>query len=65
MDDSVNAPPAPEAPPMNLARVQGVPWLLFILMLGVAAWLGTKAFSQDDLSDPVAATLTASKSRTR
>ena len=59
MDDSVNAPPAPEAPPMNLARVQGVPWLLFILMLGVAAWLGTKALSQDDLGDPVAATLTA------
>jgi hypothetical protein len=56
MDDSVN-PPA--ALTMNLAKVQAVPWLLFILMMGIAAWLGMKAFSQGDIGDPVAATLSA------
>lgn len=56
MDDSVNPKAAPR---MNLARVQAVPWLLFIAMMGIAAWLGMKAFSQDDIGDPVAATLSA------
>ncbi len=52
-------PPPPELPRMNLARVQALPWLLFIAMLGLAAWLGMKAFGADDIGDPVAATLTA------
>jgi hypothetical protein len=56
MDDSVNPPPGAR---MNLAKVQAVPWLLFIAMMGIAAWLGMKAFSQDDIGDPVAATLSA------
>ncbi len=59
MDDSVNPSPAPEAPRTNLARVQALPWLLFIAMLAIAAWLGMKAFDDGDIGDPVAATLTA------
>lgn len=62
MDDDVKAP---AAPPMNLAKVQAVPWLLFIAMLGLAAWLGMKAFSQDDIGDPVAATLSAFEKQNR
>ena len=57
MVDSLNDTPAPQAPQMNLARVQAVPWLLFILMLGLAAWLGMKAFGHGDRGDPVAGAL--------
>jgi hypothetical protein len=57
MDDRVNPPASPEAPRMNLAKLQAVPWLLFIMMLGVAAWLGMKAFGSDETSDPVASAL--------
>lgn len=54
MVGSLNAqPPLPEPPRMNLARVQALPWLLFIAMLGLAAWLGMKAFGADDIGDPV------------
>lgn len=42
-----------------LARVQGVPWLLFILALAVIAWLGWKAFGPKDLGDPLATSLVA------
>jgi len=57
MDDSVR-PLAPSDPPrQNLARLQAVPWLLFIAMLGVAAWLAMKAFGPDETGDPVASAL--------
>lgn len=59
MDDTVSTPPPPEQPQMNLARVQAVPWLIVIGLIALAAWLGMKAFSEDDIGDPVAATLTA------
>jgi hypothetical protein len=59
MVDSMNETPAPEAPQMNLARVQAVPWLIVIALIALAAWLGMKAFGKDDIGDPVAATLTA------
>ncbi len=59
MDDSVGTPPPPEPPRMNLARVQAVPWLLFIGMLAIAAWLGMKAFGADERGDPVAGALLA------
>jgi hypothetical protein len=58
MGDSVSVPPPPEeAKPTNLARTQAVPWLLFIVMLGIAAWLGMKAFGADERGDPVASAL--------
>ena len=58
MGDSVSVPPPPEeAKPTNLARTQAVPWLLFIVMLGIPAWLGMKAFGADERGDPVASAL--------
>jgi hypothetical protein len=50
---------------MNLARVQAVPWLLFILMIGLAAWLAMKAFAPQDNGSPVAATLVAFEKQNR
>jgi len=54
MDDTVKPP---EPPRQNLARLQAVPWLLFIAMLGVTAWLAMKAFGPDETGDPVASAL--------
>lgn len=51
---------APEVPrEQSLARVQGVPWLLFIVALALIAWLGWKAFGPQDLGDPLATSLVA------
>lgn len=49
----------------SLARVQGTPWLLFILMLALAAWLGWKAFGPADNGDPVATSLLAFEKQNR
>lgn len=44
----------------NLARVQGVPWLIVIVLLALVAWLGWKAFGPDaNNGDPVATSLVA------
>ena len=44
----------------SLARLQGVPWLLFILMIGLSAWLAWEAFGPDeDAGDPLGTTLVA------
>jgi hypothetical protein len=44
----------------TLARVQGVPWLVVIVLLALCAWLGWKAFGPDDRNgDPIATTLVA------
>jgi Protein of unknown function (DUF4230) len=51
--------PDNQTPRINLARVQALPWLLFIAMLAIAAWLGMKAFGPPDHGNPVAATLVA------
>jgi hypothetical protein len=48
--------PRREAP---LARVQAVPWLLFIVAFALAAWFAWKAFGPEDLGDPLATSLTA------
>ena len=42
-----------------LARVQALPWLLFILVLALAVWFAWKAFGPEDLGDPLATSLTA------
>jgi len=47
------------APQRNLARVQALPWLLFIVMLGLAAWLAWRAFGPEELGDPLATSLVA------
>lgn len=43
----------------SLARIQAVPWLMFIAMLALSAWLGWKAFGPNDLGDPLATSLVA------
>lgn len=45
-----------EAP---LARVQAVPWLLFIVTLALAVWFAWRAFGPEDLGDPLATSLVA------
>jgi len=42
-----------------LARVQALPWLLFIGVLALAAWLAWKAFGPEHLGDPLATSLVA------
>jgi hypothetical protein len=49
----------------NLARVQAVPWLLFILALAALGWLAYKYFTEDDLGDPIATSLTAFEKQNR
>ncbi len=41
----------------SLARVQALPWLLFIIMLALSAWLAWRAFGPEDRGDPLATTL--------
>lgn len=43
----------------SLARVQALPWLLFIIMLALSAWLAWRAFGPQDHGDPLATTLLA------
>lgn len=54
--DRLQHAPRRETP---LARVQALPWLLFIVALALAAWLAWKAFGPEDLGDPLATSLTA------
>lgn len=62
--DAGGTPPAQARQP-NLARVQAVPWLLFILLLALCAWLVWKAFLEDDLGDPIATSVTAFEKQNR
>ena len=43
----------------NLAKASGVPWLLFILALALAAWLAYEAFWPEDKGSPLGTTLTS------
>ena len=66
----VDTAPAPSPAPArtgstSLARVQAVPWLLFILLLALAAWLAYKAFFDEDLGDPVATSVVAFEKQNR
>jgi hypothetical protein len=54
--DRLQHPPHRQA---SLARVQAMPWLLFIVVLALAVWLAWKAFGPEDLGDPLATSLTA------
>ena len=48
-----------------LARVQMTPWLLFIAMLAIAAWLAWRAFGPEDKGDPLATSLVAFEKQNR
>jgi hypothetical protein len=43
----------------NLAKLQAVPWLLFILAMALCAWLAWRAFGPEDHGDPLATSLVA------
>lgn len=58
LDRAHDPAPAPARQP-NLARVQAVPWLLFILALAAIAWLAWEAFGPEDHGDPLATSLVA------
>ena len=48
-----------------LARVQMTPWLLFIVMLALAAWLAWRAFGPEDNGDPLSTSLVAFEKQNR
>ena len=52
----------PERP---LARLQMTPWLLFIAVLALAAWLAWRAFGPEDYGDPLATSLVAFEKQNR
>jgi hypothetical protein len=62
--DDTRLRPAPtrERP---LARVQALPWLLFIAALALALWLGWRAFGPEDNGDPLATSLVAFEKQNR
>ena len=61
--DREGKPPAAHNP--SLARTQALPWLLFIILLALAAWLAWKAFFEEDLGDPVATSVVAFEKQNR
>jgi len=65
MDDPRLTPAAPPSAPVTLARVQALPWLLFIATLALAAWLGWRAFGPQDNGDPLATSLAAFEKQNR
>ena len=48
-----------------LARIQALPWLLFILALALSAWLAWRAFGPEDNGDPLATSLVAFEKQNR
>ena len=48
-----------------LARVQALPWLLFIFMLALSACLAWRAFGPEDYGDPLATSLVAFEKQNR
>lgn len=64
--DPVSPAPAPGHEPRRaLARTQGLPWLLFIVMLALAAWLAYRAFWPKTGGDPVGTTIVAFEKQNR
>lgn len=63
MADDLNSTRAESQPALSreksLARVQAVPWLIVILLLAATAWLGWKAFFDEEHGDPVASAMLA------
>ena len=49
----------------SLARVQALPWLLFVLTLALAAWFAWQAFGPEDHGDPLATSLVAFEKQNR
>lgn len=60
--DRLRPAPTRERP---LARVQALPWLLFIVALALAVWFGWRAFGPQDHGDPLATSLVAFEKQNR
>ncbi|MEO6151854.1 MAG: DUF4230 domain-containing protein [Croceibacterium sp.] len=56
---------SPVAQDRQLARLQATPWLLFIVVLALAAWLAWRAFGPEDNGDPIATSLVAFEKQNR
>ncbi|WP_126172967.1 DUF4230 domain-containing protein [Altericroceibacterium xinjiangense] len=65
--EGTRAPGVAEPPHRDqpLARVQALPWLLFILMLALATWLAWQAFGPEDNGDPLATSLVTFEKQNR
>lgn len=64
MSINVDTPPVTERK-RALARTQGLPWVLFIVMLAIAAWLGYRAFWPKGGGDPIGTTIVAFEKQNR
>ena len=62
---TINDAPPQRDHPRALARTQALPWLLFILMLALAAWLGYRAFWPRGGGDPIGTTIVAFEKQNR
>lgn len=58
-------PPIEKWRTRSLARIQAVPWLLFIGMMGLAAFFAWKAYGPQDYGDPLATSLVAFEKQNR
>lgn len=59
------SPSTPHADNRPLARTQWLPWLLFIVVLALAAWFAYRAFWPKTLGDPVGTTIVAFEKQNR
>ncbi|MEW9854367.1 DUF4230 domain-containing protein [Novosphingobium sp. M1R2S20] len=64
-DELASSSRAPQERQRALARTQALPWLLFILVLAVAAWLAYRAFWPKSPGDPVGTTIVAFEKQNR
>jgi len=58
-------PPIEKWRERSLARIQAVPWLLFILTMALAAFFAWKAYGPEDYGDPLTTSLVAFEKQNR
>ncbi len=59
MANDLKTPEPTDSKSANLARVQAVPWLIVIALMGAVAWLGWRAFYYQEEGDPVGSAMLA------
>jgi len=66
MTPDANTPPTATEHKRALARTQGLPWLLFIIVLALAVWLAYRAFApKAGGGDPIGTTIVAFEKQNR